>query len=90
MDILKDNLTLEEELQANLHKACIREEEYWRLKSHSLSLQVGDRNTSYFHKQAQTRRKFNSIVEITLEDQSFSDLTIIKDTAHEHFKELYT
>ena len=90
MDISKDSLILEEELQVNLHKACIREEEFWRLKSRSLWLQVGDKNTSFFHKQTQARRNFNSIVEITSGDQSFSDFVSIKKVAHRHFKELYT
>ena len=90
IDISKDKLILEEELQANLHKACIREEEYWRLKSRSLWLKYGDRNTSFFHKHTQARRSFNFIVEITLGDQTFSDPTNIKHVAHQNFKYLYT
>ena len=90
MDISKDNLTLEKELQVNIHKAFIQEEEFWRLKSCSLWLQSGDMNTSLFHKQTQARRSFNSIVEITSGDQSFSNFSSIKKISHQKFKDLYT
>ena len=44
----------EADLQKELHRAYKEEEEeYWRYKSRSLWLLAGDKNTSFFHKQAE-------------------------------------
>jgi hypothetical protein len=47
----------EKEAQQHLQATLRREEEHWRLKSRSLWIKAGDSNTSFFHKQAQSRRK---------------------------------
>jgi hypothetical protein len=60
------SLEKEQQLHKNLHQACRQEEEYWRQKSRSLWLQSGDKNTNFFHKQAEGRKQFNSIKEISL------------------------
>ena len=62
--LTKDLLDQETQLQQRYHKACLAEEEYWKLKSCNLWLKAGDRNTAYFHKQAQARKYFNNISEI--------------------------
>ena len=54
----------EVDLQKVLHRACREEEEYWRQKSRSLWLLVGDKNTSFFHKQAEARKHFKAVNEI--------------------------
>jgi hypothetical protein len=71
-------LKREEELQQKLQNACRQEEEYWRQKSRSLWLKSGDRNTSYFHKQAQARRGYNSISEIKDGPQTYGDFPSIQ------------
>jgi exonuclease III len=82
-------LKREEELQQKLQNACRQEEEYWRQKSRSLWLKSGDRNTSYFHKQAQARRGYNSISEIKDGPQTYGDFPSIKKVAFNHFKILF-
>jgi hypothetical protein len=62
--ITREILDKEVQLQQQYHKACLAEEETWRIKSRCLWLKAGDRNSSFFHKQAQARKCFNSIAEI--------------------------
>eukprot|EP00253_Pinus_taeda_P028283 PITA_28283 len=67
---------LDEEVktQRSTYQAFRTEEEYWRLKSRSLWLKAGDRNTSYFHKQYRARLSRNHIAEIkTMEGQIVND-----------------
>ena len=51
-EISQELLQTKENIQKDLHRACRVEEEYWRQKSRSMWLHAGDKNTSYFHKQA--------------------------------------
>jgi len=81
---------IEGNLQQKFHKVCLQEEEYWRQKSRSLWLKAGDRNTSFFHKQAQARRSFNTIFEIKEDRVTNKDFTSIKGAAFSHFEKLYS
>eukprot|EP00253_Pinus_taeda_P013757 PITA_13757 len=80
----------EAQLHQNFHKACLTEEEYWRLKSRSLWLKVGDRNSSFVHKQAQAMKCTNAISEIKDGTITHKDNTSIKKAASLHFKSLYS
>ena len=82
-------LNREAELQRNYHKACREDEIYWRTKSRTLWLQAGDKNTTFFHKQAQARQIYNSINEVQMQDHVLTDLNEIKEAAHFYFKNLY-
>eukprot|EP00253_Pinus_taeda_P008302 PITA_08302 len=84
-----DFMDKEAKLQKNFHKACLGEEEYWRLKSRRLWLKSGDRNSSFFHKQAQARKGRNSIIEIKEENNVLKDFASIKEAASDHFEKLY-
>ena len=84
-DITKEFLDKEAQLQQNFHKACLIEEEYWRLNSHSLWLKVGDRNSSFFHKQAQARKCTNAISEIKDGTITHKDNASIKKASSLHF-----
>jgi len=57
-------LAKEADLQKKLHRALKMEEEYWRVKSRRLWLHAGDQNTSFFHKQVEAHKNYNSIKEI--------------------------
>lgn len=88
-EITKDELEKEAKLQQSFHKACLVEEEYWRLKSRSLWLKSSDKNSSFFHKQTQARKGCNSITEIKEENCMLKDFVSIKKVASEHFEKLY-
>eukprot|EP00253_Pinus_taeda_P013868 PITA_13868 len=85
MQIVKDSWN-----QQRYHKACLAEEEYWRVKSRNLWLKAGDRNTAFFHKQSQVRKCFNSISEIKVENVTHKDFDYIKKTTFLHFQSLYS
>ncbi|CAL9001349.1 unnamed protein product, partial [Prunus brigantina] len=51
-------------VEAKLDKCLEQEEIYWHQRSRVNWLQHGDRNTSFFHKQATSRRKKNALVGI--------------------------
>eukprot|EP00253_Pinus_taeda_P030505 PITA_30505 len=65
------------------------EEEFWRLKSRSLWLKSGDRNTTYFHRQYRLRISRNHIAEITTTNgQACRGFEQIKEAAVNHFQNL--
>ena len=55
-----------------------------------LWLQARDKNTTFFHKQAQARKIYNSINEIQMQDQVITYFNEIKEAAHYYFKNLYS
>ena len=61
----------EQQAQLNAFRALRKEEEYWRLKSHSIWLQAGDINTSFFHRKYRARLSHNHISEISSLDGNF-------------------
>ena len=72
-------------LQTNLHKACKLESDWWKLKARCNWLIDGDRNSSYFHKQAATRNNINCVQEIHIQDRIISSHEEIKKEATRHF-----
>jgi hypothetical protein len=75
------------EYQKILHE----EEETWRLKSRSLWLSLGDRNTKLFQRQTKARLWRNKVKEITKEDGSKTDdFHQIQAEAKLHFQRLLT
>eukprot|EP00253_Pinus_taeda_P015611 PITA_15611 len=89
-EITKEILETEAEIQQKLLKASLAEGEYWRIKSRRLWLKASDRNTSFFHKQAQARKNSNSITEIKEENSIHRGTQSIKTVAFQHFKKLYS
>ena len=83
---ITDSIPLTEcNLQKAYFKACRVEEEYWRQKSRTLWLASGDKNTSYFHKQAESRKNFKTVKEITHQGNLIKDFEGIKQAAFSHF-----
>eukprot|EP00253_Pinus_taeda_P020773 PITA_20773 len=80
------NLAKEKSAQKNVYYSFRKEEEYWRLKSRSLWLKSGDRNTSYFHRQCRARLARNHIAEITSSSgQVYKGFSQIQEAAVNHF-----
>ena len=83
-------LRKEEELQKAFFSACRTEEEYWRQKSRNMWLMSGDKNTKFFHKQAEARKNHNAVSEINYQGVLIKDFEGIKRASHSSFKDLYT
>jgi exonuclease III len=90
-EITAELLEKEVKEQRMTYQSFRREEEYWRLKSRSLWLKAGDRNTSYFHRQYRARLSRNHIAEIKIgEGQVCKGYNQVKAAAESHFKNLYS
>eukprot|EP00253_Pinus_taeda_P025214 PITA_25214 len=88
--ITPEILNKEATFQRNIHQSIRREEEHWRLKSRSLWLKAGDRNTSFFHRQYKARLSRNHITEIKNDEGKICNkFDQIKIAAENHYKELY-
>ena len=91
IDINQTELEKEQVAQCKTFLSFRNEEEYWRLKSRSLWLEAGDRNTSYFHRQCRARLSRNHISEITSSDGRLcKGIEQIKSVAVLHFHHLYS
>jgi exonuclease III len=90
-DITAEVLQEEIKAQRATYQSFRSEEDYWRLKSRSLWLKAGDRNTSYFHRQYRARLSRNHIAEIKTDDgQVCKGFKQVKAAAEMHFRNLYT
>ena len=88
--IIEEVIEQESHLQQSYHRACLAEEEFWRLKSCNLWLEAGDRNTAFFHKQTLEWKCHNSISEIKADNVTLKDFEYIKKTTFLHFQSLYS
>ncbi|KAA3464886.1 reverse transcriptase [Gossypium australe] len=60
------------EVKLHLNMEIDKEERYWEQRARSNWLQVGDKNTSFFHKYAKQRRRINQIRGLQRFDGSFA------------------
>lgn len=86
----QEEIDKEIDLQAKLHQALRREEEYWRIKSRKLWLQAGDQNTSFLHKKTEARKNFNNIKEICHMGHTSRNFEDIKHVAYSFYKNMFT
>ena len=77
-------------LHHSLHSTCRQEEEFWRQKSQSLWLKVGDRNTIYFQKHVEARKQFKAVQEFQDQGPVITRFDKIKEEATRHFNSIYT
>jgi len=81
----------EEELYNKLSRIKRREEEKWRIKSRQIWLESGEKNTSFFHKQATARQVRNTITAIVDNiGTQHVEQAGIKGATTDHFKDLLT
>jgi len=90
-DVTPALLDKEVKIQRSTFHSFRLEEEYWRIKSRSLWLKAGDRNTTFFHRQYRARLCRNHISEITIaEGQTCKRFSHIKEAVVNHYSQLYT
>lgn len=88
-DLSPTDLANEKSAQRNAYYSFRNEKKHWRLKSRSLWLKSGDRNTTYFHRQCRARLSRNHIEEITsTSGQVYKGFFQIKVAAVNHFQNL--
>ena len=69
----------------------LKEEQKWRLKTKSLWLEEGDRNTKYFHRFSSQRRSINNILEIRTDQGNLVISFLDKvQSAVDHFRTIFT
>ncbi|TYH90486.1 hypothetical protein ES332_A13G051700v1 [Gossypium tomentosum] len=74
-----------------MERVLDNEEMLWKQKSHSNWLMLGDRNTKYFHSQANNRRRVNQINALKLEDGMWCyEEERLKYEAISFYQRLYT
>ena len=89
-DISLSQIALEREAQYLTSQAFRVEEEHLRLKSRSIWLKAGDRNSAFFHRQCRARLSRNHISEITNDDGVvIKGKDHLKQAAYSHFQKLF-
>jgi len=86
----KQDYLQENELFGEMYRENRKEEEEMRLKSRSLWLNAGDKNTTCFHNSMQIRRARNQIDKIQVDGQEIKRVEELKKETHNHFKNLLT
>ena len=81
---------IETDLQKLFYQASRVEEEHLRQKSRSMWLESGDKNSSYFHKQAEARKNYKVVTEINYQGSLVKKFDDIKKAAFNTFKDLFT
>ena len=66
-----------ERIQGELEKTSLLEEICWRQKSRVLCIREEDKNTKFFHRIANSHRRFNSIDRLMVDGELSSDLKAI-------------
>ncbi|KAL4333466.1 hypothetical protein GQ457_07G012960 [Hibiscus cannabinus] len=82
---------LEEDLKEELDVVLSQEESIWQQKSRSNWINKGDRNTSYFHMAASTRRKRNMVRMLRIANGDWcEDPSTLRHHAVNFFRHLFT
>ena len=79
-----------ERVQGELEKATLMEEICSRQKSRVLCIREGDRNTKFFHRIANSHRRFNSIDRLMVDGDLSSDPEAIAGAISHFYWQLYT
>ncbi|WMV42285.1 hypothetical protein MTR67_035670 [Solanum verrucosum] len=67
-----------------------REEVAWRQRSRALWLKEGDRNTKFFHRTANSHRRYNKIDKISVNGVCTQEPAIIKEEILNFYQNIYT
>jgi hypothetical protein len=83
---LNEERTSKDELSSELERLLLCEEISWRKKSRALWLRGGDKNTNFFHRVANSKKRNNAIVSLIINGSLSSEATNIKS----HIVQFYT
>uniref|UniRef100_A0A803Q6M0 CCHC-type domain-containing protein n=1 Tax=Cannabis sativa TaxID=3483 RepID=A0A803Q6M0_CANSA len=90
-DNSSESYSRQKALQANLDSLLFKEETYWRQRSRIQWLNLGDKNTHFFHKFASNRKRSNRIESLTFEDGIvFQDSDSILSLIQSYYSNLFT
>jgi hypothetical protein len=73
-----------------LEKSLLFEEVNWRQKSQALWLKEGDNKTKFFHRMANSHRRYNHVGVLRINGALSSDPVVIKDHIVNYYDFLYT
>ena len=74
---------------ADLERTGLLEEISWRQKSRALWLQEGDKNTKFFHRLANSNRRYNSISSLSINGVLSTDLDAISQCITNFYSHLF-
>jgi len=96
MDLVEECCCLEEDekvqkvdMSRELEKTLLFEEMNWRQKSRALWLREGDKNTKFFHRVANSHRKFNQVDSLTINGAISRNSVEIKEHIVQYYNNLY-
>jgi hypothetical protein len=75
---------------ADLEKQSLMEEICWRQKSRALWLREGDKITKFFHRIANSNRRYNSISTLLINGEMSTDPDLISANIIQFYENLYT
>jgi hypothetical protein len=73
-----------------LEQVTLQEEISWRQKSRILWLKEGDKCTKFFHRVANSNKRYNSIESLSVNGSVSSDQPTIRDSAVHYYEALFT
>ena len=73
-----------------LEKMALLEEISWRQKSKAIWLKEGDKNTKFFHRLANSHRRYNSISSLLINGEMSTDPNSIADNITHFYTNLYS
>uniref|UniRef100_A0A2N9HG92 Endonuclease/exonuclease/phosphatase domain-containing protein n=1 Tax=Fagus sylvatica TaxID=28930 RepID=A0A2N9HG92_FAGSY len=80
---------LREVCKAELERVAQLEEVSWRQKSRSLWLKEGDNNTKFFHKMANSHRRYNYMDKVEVDGVVFEEESEIREKVVHFYESLY-
>jgi hypothetical protein len=88
--LVEEERVRKSDMVKELEKTLLFEEDLWRKKSRALWLKEGDNNTKFFHRVANSHRRYNHVGVLRINRAMFTDPVVIKDHIVNYYDTLYT